>query len=110
VEEDMTGEMNLDIDISIKNDDRLQSILEVIAQIQRKLVTLGEDSVLTFLSALEAQISGYLTSSQGQVLNLDHFAPTSLVYKLLETFLKDSKVNFTQTLLQRMDKLLGLTF
>jgi hypothetical protein len=62
-EVDISNEINLDIDISLRNDEKLQSLLEVIAQIQRKLVRLGEEPVLTFLSTLEGQIAGYLLST-----------------------------------------------
>ena len=52
-ENDVTAGVTLEVDISLKNDEKLQSLLEVIAHIQRKLVVLGEDSVLTCLSTLE---------------------------------------------------------
>ena len=45
--------MNLEIDISIKNDETLQSILEVIAEIMIKLVKLGEEPVITFLQSIQ---------------------------------------------------------
>jgi hypothetical protein len=41
---------------------------------------------------------------------LDLFAPTSIVYKLLETFMKDGKAVFTVNLQARLDKLLALTY
>jgi len=37
--------MNLEIDISLKNDETLNSLLEVIHAIMRKLVRLGEDPI-----------------------------------------------------------------
>lgn len=63
--DDDATEMNFDIDISLKNDDKLQSILEVISQVQRKLLRLGEEPILLFLSTLEAQIVSYLATTQG---------------------------------------------
>ena len=62
--DDDATEMNFDIDISLKNDDKLQSILEVISQVQRKLLRLGEEPILLFLSTLEAQIVSYLATTQ----------------------------------------------
>jgi hypothetical protein len=58
--ENVTTEVNLDIDISLKNDDKLQSHLEVISNIMRKLVKLGEESVLTLLNNIEHQITSYI--------------------------------------------------
>ena len=63
--DDDASEMNFDIDISLKNDDKLQSILEVISQVQRKLLRLGEEPIVLFLSTLEAQIVSYLATTQG---------------------------------------------
>jgi hypothetical protein len=45
--------VNLDIDISLKNDDKLQSLLEVISNIMRKLIRLGEEPVLALLNTIE---------------------------------------------------------
>ena len=44
------------------------------------------------------------------MLNLDLFAPTSIIYKLLESLLKDPKVTFTPTLLSHLSNLLTHTF
>jgi hypothetical protein len=52
-EENLATEVNLDIDISLKNDDKLQSLLEVIANIMRKLIRLGEDPILALLNTIE---------------------------------------------------------
>jgi hypothetical protein len=58
--EEVTGGVNIEIDISLKNDDRLQSIIEVISQVQRRLVRLGEEPVRTLIGAIEGMIVGYL--------------------------------------------------
>ncbi len=52
-EENLATEVNLDIDISLKNDEKLISLLEVIANIMRKLVKLGEEPVLALLNIIE---------------------------------------------------------
>ncbi len=52
-EENLATEVNLDIDISLKNDEKLISLLEVIANIMRKLVRLGEEPVLALLNIIE---------------------------------------------------------
>jgi hypothetical protein len=52
-EENLATEVNLDIDISLKNDDKLQSLLEVIANIMRKLIRLGEEPILALLNTIE---------------------------------------------------------
>jgi hypothetical protein len=52
-EENLATQVNLDIDISLKNDDKLQSLLEVIANIMRKLIRLGEDPILALLNTIE---------------------------------------------------------
>lgn len=52
-EENLATEVNFDIDISLKNDDKLQSLLEVIANIMRKLIRLGEEPVLALLNIIE---------------------------------------------------------
>jgi hypothetical protein len=52
-EENLATEVNLDIDISLKNDDKLQSLLEVIANIMRKLIRLGEEPILSLLNTIE---------------------------------------------------------
>jgi hypothetical protein len=52
--------VNLEIDISLKNDEKLISILEVIGQIMKRLVRLGEPPVIDLLSSLEGSISRYL--------------------------------------------------
>ena len=100
-EDHLTGGMNIDIEISLKNDEPLDSILEVIAVIIRKLVRMGEGPTLTLLSILESQIATYLESAQSQVLNLEQFAPTSIVYKILEYVLKDKRVPFASAAIQQ---------
>ena len=52
-EENLATEVNLDIDISLKNDEKLQSLLEVIANIMRKLISLGEEPILALLNTIE---------------------------------------------------------
>ena len=52
-EENLATEVNLDIDISLKNDEKLQSLLEVIANIMRKLIRLGEEPILALLNTIE---------------------------------------------------------
>lgn len=52
-EENLATEVNLDIDISLKNDDKLQSLLEVIANIMRKLIRLGEEPILALMNTIE---------------------------------------------------------
>lgn len=52
-EENLATEVNLDIDISLKNDEKLISLLEVIANIMRKLVRLGEEPVIALLNIIE---------------------------------------------------------
>jgi hypothetical protein len=52
-EENLATQVNLDIDISLKNDDKLQSLLEVIANIMRKLIRLGEEPILALLNTIE---------------------------------------------------------
>jgi hypothetical protein len=52
-EENLATDVNLDIDISLKNDDKLQSLLEVIANIMRKLIRLGEEPILALLNTIE---------------------------------------------------------
>lgn len=52
-EENLATDVNLDIDISLKNDEKLISLLEVIAIIMRKLVRLGEEPVLALLNIIE---------------------------------------------------------
>ena len=104
------NDVNVDIDISIKNDDKLQSHIEVISNIMRKLVKLGEESVLTLLNNIEHQITAYINEQEGQVFKLDLFAPTSIVYKLLELLISNDKLQITQPVTQRFEKLLELTF
>ena len=52
-EENLATEVNLDIDISLKNDEKLQSLLEVIANIMRKLIRLGEEPILALMNTIE---------------------------------------------------------
>ena len=52
-EENLATEVNLDIDISLKNDEKLQSLLEVIANIMRKLIKLGEEPILALMNTIE---------------------------------------------------------
>jgi hypothetical protein len=52
-EENLATEINLDIDISLKNDEKLQSLLEVIANIMKKLIRLGEEPLLALLNTIE---------------------------------------------------------
>jgi hypothetical protein len=52
-EDNLASDVNLDIDISLKNDDKLQSLLEVISNIMRKLIRLGEEPVLALLNTIE---------------------------------------------------------
>jgi hypothetical protein len=59
-EENIATEVNLDIDISLKNDEKLQSLLEVIANIMRKLIRLGEEPILALLNTIEQQIISYI--------------------------------------------------
>lgn len=112
--EDVTAEMNLDIDISLKNDEGLTSILEVIAVIIRKLVRLGDKPVAALLDDLTFQVNQYLVSTLGQVLNLDLFAPTSIVYKLFEFLLRDPRLHLTgdngSQIYQKFEGILALTF
>jgi hypothetical protein len=44
------------------------------------------------------------------VFNLELFAPTSIVYKLLEFILKNPKLTFSHVVLLKLDQLLNLTF
>ena len=64
-DENLATEVNLDIDISLKNDDKLQSLLEVIANIMRKLIRLGEEPLLDLLNIIEQQIISYIEVQKG---------------------------------------------
>ncbi len=44
------------------------------------------------------------------MFNLDLFAPTSIVYKLLEILISNDKLQFTQPVTHRFEKILELTF
>ena len=61
----------------------------------RKLIRLGEEPVLALLNTIEQQILHYIQVQSGQVLNLDLFAPTSIVYKLLEFVIGSDKLVLT---------------
>jgi len=97
------------VEFSLKNDESLNFVLEVIAVVIGKLVKAGEKPVGTLLIQVEDQIKGYLAATQSQVLNLERFAPTALVYKVVEFLLRDPR--FPQRAVKdSLERLLALTF
>lgn len=52
-------------DISFKNDEALQVLLEMISQVLSQLIKTGEHGTIMFLNGVIAQLDSYIKNTQG---------------------------------------------
>ena len=107
------NDANLANDISLKSDETLQLLMEVIQRgLLSKVVKSGERAIALALEMISAQLDTYLKSQSATTgfLNLAEFAPTAIGYRLVDFILRHPKTQLTNTVLGLLDKVQRQSF